>query len=459
MSNTVSNVFGQFATANKNVRLIPDRRIKSNVSRRFLEKLLSCSFFFKKQELIAPCWRLVSKIYNKSVYHLTTGSVELHSETIENLFNGYNISSYTTVRQVLVDMGILEVGRSYLPDEYSKSYGISEEVRQFVAQDTTDFVNMLHNNIDFYRRIREQRQRRQRLFKPTGDIVVDTNLYNIGNLGYRPEDYEQVLASIKDDPGLTQTQRQYAPENVKVSIKRLVTGDYTVIRHEADGRMHNVYNQMHAKMRNFLWISELQQGPTQRFLRLRNQYNIDFRAMHPAFLATYLYPIVPQFVGISLDALSDEVDRWNALWTAEQDPRELLASKWGKTKQWVKRALLVDLNELRNYRTPFKDWMAVEFPVLFRTWRSTEVNQTGCNLSKYYESELLRTPEFYEFAATLEDIRMLCCHDGVSVFAREDDQHALYKAERIRDFLVKVTWRKFGIRPVIKIDEVEPSPQ
>jgi hypothetical protein len=143
----------------------------------------------------------------------------------------------------------------------------------------------------------------------------------------------------------------------------------------------------------------------------------------------------------------------------EQDPRELLASKWGKTKKWVKRALLVGINEPRNYDTPFRDWMAAEFPVLFLAWRSTEVNRTGCNLSKYYESELLRTPEFYEFAATLEDIRILCCHDGVSVFALEEDQHARSKAERLRDFLVNMTWRKFAIRPVIKIEEVEPSPQ
>jgi hypothetical protein len=458
MNNTAGNVLGQFAAANKNVRLVPDRRIKSNVSRRFLEKLLSCPFFFKEQELIAPCWRLVSKIYNKSVYEWADKPVEIYSRTIQDLFRGYNVP-YTVVLRVLVDMGVIEINRSYLPNEYCKEYGISDEVRQFVAQDTADFVNMLHSNIDFYRRIRERKRKRLSRLKSTGDIVVDTNLYNIGHLDYQQEDYEKVLESIKDDRLLTPNQRLYAPENVTVSIKRLVTGDYTVIRHEADGRMHNVYNQMHAKMRNFLWISEVQPVPTQRFLRLRNRYNIDYRAMHPTFLATYLYPIVVENVRHFVMTLGNEVERWNALWTAEQDPRELLASKWGKTKQWVKRALLVDLNEPRNYSTPFKDWMSNEFPVLFRTWRSTEVNQTGCNLSKYYESELLRTADFYEFAATLEDIRILCCHDGVSVFAREDDQQARSKAERLRDFLVNMTWRKFGISPVIKIDEVEPSPQ
>jgi hypothetical protein len=156
-----------------------------------------------------------------------------------------------------------------------------------------------------------------------------------------------------------------------------------------------------------------------------------------------------------LNALSSEVTQWNALWTAEEDPREMLATKWGWTKSKVKRALLTDLNDPRKYSTPFKDWMEKEFHCLFILWRDTKVKATGCNLSKFYESELLRSAEFYQFAAKLQDIRILCCHDGVSVFTLEHDEQALQKAERLRDFLVNLTLTKFGIKPVVKVEPVK----
>ena len=132
-----------------------------------------------------------------------------------------------------------------------------------------------------------------------------------------------------------------------------------------------------------------------------------------------------------------------------------MATDLGKTRDEIKHSLLVDLNERKSYPTPFKDWLADKFPILFTIWRSTDVANTGCNLSRFYESELLREPKFYEFLKTIQGVAPLCCHDGISMFASEDDKEAFAKAERIRDYLVELTHRKFGVRPIIKIDRVE----
>ena len=367
--------------------------------------------------------------------------------------------NYTDVLQELRRLGIItRITPSYLPQDYCKAYQVSDETRSFVAEDVADYVMMLHANQEFYRRAYKRRHQRRIRRKATGDIVVDTNWRNISNLHYRQTDFERVIASIQDDHSLTPSERQFGPENVKLSIKRLTTGDFKVMRYDVDGRMHNVFNQMHERMRNVLYIHE-----PNRTIIFRNRYNVDYRAMHPTFLGIYLFniltnhvfPIVVENVDIYAKKLPSEVHRWNTLWTAEEDPRAVLAALWGWTKDKVKHSLLTDLNEPRNYRTPFKEWMGAEFPFLFQLWRSTDVKATGCNLSKFYESELLRNAEFYQFAATMEDVRILCCHDGVSVFAPKEDEQARSKADLIKHFLENLIWRKFQIKPVIKVDEVD----
>ena len=116
------------------------------------------------------------------------------------------------------------------------------------------------------------------------------------------------------------------------------------------------------------------------------------------------------------------------------------------------------LSQSEGGKSPASQWLDIpalwRFPALWEVWRGTNVAQTGCNLSKFFESALLRTPEFYNFAESLPGVKVLDCHDGLSIFAAEDDKDAEAKAEKIRDFLVNLTVNKFAIRPVIKVEPV-----
>jgi hypothetical protein len=371
-------------------------------------------------------------------------------------------------------MGLLSIReiKKYLPEKYPMGYKISQEVSQYVREDLDDYIMMLHTNSVFRRKTYKAKHNIKQRGAKSDDLVVTLNFRDIHSLCYDPMTYNMIIDGISKDGTLTATEKQHAIDNIKITVRRLATGDFEVKPYDVDGRFHTVFTQTNKRLRDTFYIKE----DGRVFV---NAYNVDIRAEHPSFLAEFLKfcselptkfsinvpisssrdssrlpstPIVTDNVD-RYKVLNNEVDRWNSLWTAEKDPREVMAKAQNTTKDHIKKGLLVDLNERRNYSTPFKDWFKAEFPMLYEIWRNTDVAMTGCNLSKLFESGLLRVPELYQLAESL-GVRILDCHDGLSVFVEDGDSCGKEKAEKLKECLVELSVKKFGLRPIIKVEDV-----
>jgi hypothetical protein len=62
-------------------------------------------------------------------------------------------------------------------------------------------------------------------------------------------------------------------------------------------------------------------------------------------------------------------------------------------------------------------------------------------------------PELYQLAESL-GVRILDCHDGLSVFVEDGDSCGKEKAEKLKECLVELSVKKFGLRPIIKVEDV-----
>lgn len=151
------------------------------------------------------------------------------------------------------------------------------------------------------------------------------------------------------------------------------------------------------------------------------------------------------------------MDRWNALWTHPTiDQRELIAADLGTTKERVKSSLNTAINDAGN-ANKLHLWIKANFPLLHAAWQKLDISKTGVNISRLYESRLIRDNAFQAFINSIEGIKIMDEHDGVSVLSSPDDPEIEAKIESICEFIAKSCFEKFGIKPVIKSERVSKT--
>jgi hypothetical protein len=131
------------------------------------------------------------------------------------------------------------------------------------------------------------------------------------------------------------------------------------------------------------------------------------------------------------------------------DPRDLIAAELKTTREHVKSWLNTAINDARN-ANKLHLWIKAQFPCLHRAWQRLGIGQTGVNISRLYESRLIRDNAFQAFINGIGDIKVMDEHDGLSIFSNPDDAEVESKIDSIRQYIAQSCFDKFGIKPVIK---------
>jgi len=467
-------------------RQIKNKFTNARVNREFNEELSKHPLFRgdSNYKLIAPCHYLLNAIHKSATFN-ELEYVQLYHKYIQNKFSPYKVN-YRPYIQALLDLDLLEIkqnaagAETYLhaenkEDSMCKQYRVTAKCAKMLDDDNKEYLRRLHNDPQIKRHVRRNKGQNYRRLNTTGDLVIDNTFENLFRLKYEKQDAEKMLNILSAPPADKDTvrERQRAKNrvnNAQYSLIDINEGNFEVVRYDKDGRIHNTWTLMNSNLRQIFHIhcADKILVPT---------HTIDIRAAHPTFFGIYLknlylkhyynhkyynnnYPLHSSFLythyATDIEAsfkrnLFTEVERWNELWTNPSvDPRDDIASTLGITKQNVKDLLNSAINDARN-KNKLHIWIQNNFPFLYSVWIKTAINETGCNISRLYESRIFRDNGFLAFVHCIKDIRVMDEHDGLSVFTDFGDKEAAKKVEQIKQFLVNSCHSKFAIKPVIKI--------
>jgi hypothetical protein len=422
----------------------------------FYGLLITHPTFSNNWKAISPAYDFLTQIagYN----HMDIGSMtEFHSKRIEKIFQPYVGYGYREYIDALRDLGLLEIDEIYyntnftggkidsesdtgLPQDrgFCKSYLVTEKGLDLLYSDKTEYLKKLHTQSDVILRNQKAVSQRVKNRKMTGDYVIDHQTKVQDSLSFN---YSQAMSIVSGS--------LYTKESQTAAVQSLVefsTKDFTPLaRNETDGRIPTAFVRMNSQLRD----SFMYEKNTPRAAVL------DIRACHPTFLGMYLVDYVilhtKEFDGIDPDRLKDDVEKWNAVWTSELiDPRDTVAVMIGRTKSQVKDALIKIINGHKSY-TKVLNWIKSQFPEMYKTWQRTKVDQTGVNISKHFETQIMLEPELFRLSESL-GLTLVYEYDGVSVFTGETGINLICKCQQIARFIVSTSERKLMIRPVIKIE-------
>ena len=94
-------------------------------------------------------------------------------------------------------------------------------------------------------------------------------------------------------------------------------------------------------------------------------------------------------------------------------------------------------------------WLKKRFPTLFEIWQKTEVKDTGNAIARKYEHELILHKGLYDHAEKL-GLKVMSEHDGVGVFAKDDDMELQSKLDSIAKYLQTFSSSRFGVPIFVK---------
>ena len=151
------------------------------------------------------------------------------------------------------------------------------------------------------------------------------------------------------------------------------------------------------------------------------------------------------------DIVAGERDRWIAFWTDETaDPRDVIARELGLKKDRVKKLVNSAINGSQNR---LSKWIETNFPCLFKIWMTTNLKETGNQISKTYETDIMLNGDFFKFVQSL-GIRVMPEHDGYSIFSSRDDDKLPEKLKLMVHHLKEYSNRKFCVPIVLTVKNV-----
>lgn len=425
-------------------------------------------------KMIAPAEYLLSRIHQKCVFYKTEYT-EMNHEYIKNIFQQYT-GRYAIILEALAELELLEYlesntgGKSYEVGKNSASYRVTPKCVKLLESSNKENLRLIHNDPIIRKRLSGLRRKRISRLQDTGDRPVDNLNRLLLNLKY---DYEKVK-QLQQDPLLTDKQR----DNIDYSLININTFNYWIERTEKDGRIHSPWVLMKSDLRKYMSI--IKDSKTYKY-----NYTIDIRSCHPLYLSyfilssyyntTSLYTtlegvnVTPQLIEdgtlyhrIEHKHLINEHKKWISYWSDEVDDiRTALGEGLNldedkdaakdKAKDLINKA--VNDKNGRNYNI-LTNWIQLEFPLLYNIWSKTDITTTGCNISKLIESQIIRSEELYSFIETIDDVVVADEHDGLGVFSLHDDSEINSKLDRIRKKIQQISVDKFGIRPMVKVEDV-----
>jgi hypothetical protein len=247
----------------------------------------------------------------------------------------------------------------------------------------------------------------------------------------------------------------------------------TLHYNEADGRICNEWVLMKSDMRLAF-----------KYKNMTNQGVIDIRACHPTFFSSYLMnPLLKlkkareqgeegmesspsssilHYVthkgdkssithGYDTSKAQHEHTQWIELFTSDEiDARDVIAKECGyESRAVVKAALTETLNGSRQWKVLLR-WIETRFPTLYGVWQSTNVKETGPNISKEFETAIINDPGLLQLAEKL-NVKLAYEYDGFTVFAAKEEKSLGDKLKFLSRYIKHTSIARFGVPIVLKV--------
>jgi hypothetical protein len=191
-----------------------------------------------------------------------------------------------------------------------------------------------------------------------------------------------------------------------------------------------------------------------RYKDLKYRAVLDIRCCHPTFLSSLIFsPYTLHYGPDKTDkpqVLEEEHRKWvDFFCNPDKDPKEGIQKLCRFADvETAKSAMNESLNGSKRY-PKYLEWMKTEFPILFSQWQKTEVKKTGEAIAKNFEHPLILHQGLYD-QANLLGVKIMPEHDGVGVFAKEDDKELPMKLEALAKYLQSYSKKLFGVPVVVK---------
>ena len=301
-----------------------------------------------------------------------------------------------------------------------------------------EYLRKLHSD-PHTRRLNQQKVSNRKVMSKTYTDPLLAYLYDgLVNISYNHDLYEEVLKkSLWSKP-------QHA--NVSDTFEILTTKKFGKLEvGEKDGRIHHEIVRLKSDARFLL-----------RYKNTPYRATLDIRCCHPTFFSSYLlsHPYTLHLLTHNHDIqvkLEREHQKWIRLFcNPDADPKVIIQKACEFEEiSYAKMAMNETLNGSKLY-PDYLEWLKTKFPFLYQTWRKTVVKETGVNISKNYEQKLMLDQGLYAKATDLGIVKITPEHDGVGVFAEENDDQLPAKLASLAEYIKSVSVDLFGVPIFIK---------
>ena len=465
------------------------------ISVEFYNKLMSHKAFQDNWKAISPAFYFLQRI--ATLNDMANGKpVPFHSITIKNLFYPYRKKTeldfaYRRYIRAMIELGLLTVNDEYIIGDnetvegYCKEYYSTSEAVDLLASSNIAYLKSLHTNKNVIYNNNKNIARRQPL--TYSDYVLD---YIQDGLNHFDYNYDQAMAMITGSEWKPET--QLSAQNSLINFKTKEFGELSY--NETDGRVWNEFVGMKSNLRKTFTYKNMTR---QAVIDIRSchptffsTFLLDYYITHPtpnvvktdiikktnfpSSLPPSLQPPIPStmlgingesvkimaatadiienqapnttytyvdtYSSITIKELKEEHERWVKLFTDRAiDPRDVIGAEIGRTKDEVKKALNESINGTKQYTRLLK-WIETNFPCLYQVWQTTDISQTGCNISKMYESKIMLNKTLYE-QTERQQLKITYEYDGISVFS----------ADKVKsDLIMKVNYLVRNISSIAK---------
>lgn len=396
--------------------------------------------FRNNWKAISPCFYLIKRI--AALNNMKHGeAVEFYSGEIASIFRPYTNGSYAEYLNALEVLRLLEIDHAYEftanRSGHCKKYRVTDFGCRLIHSSNMEYLKKLNNNPDVIRRNQKSISNRKVMAKSYDNPVLDYIYDGLKNISF---DYDHIEQAIRKSHW-SDVQKASVSSGLccfrKKSFEELEIG--------GDGRIHHEFVLLKSDARVLL-----------KYKQVPYKAVLDIRCCHPTFFSSYVIslPYTLHYVRYKTDKwvnLELEHRKWVSLFCDPSiDPKEIIREACGfEDTETAKAALNQSLNGSKAF-PKFLTWIKKEYPIIFDLWQQTDVKTTGSNISKIYERKLILHQGLFDHATQLGIEKIMPEHDGLGVFAKDDDQELRSKLKALADYLQAYSVRQFGVPVIIK---------
>lgn len=369
---------------------------------------------------------------------------EIYYETIKNTLG----DNYTDILHLLEKHNLLIINHSYCPSTelatskgWNKSYKVTDTAILLLSDDIKDYYFKVRTDKDIKRQIQK----------------------HVSKIGYRNQngtifDYLKVMNDPQyNDSVMEKVLSSLAPEEEtrnRFLLIMIQTKNFNLHHNESDNRVWSPVVQLNENVKRTLMYGDR-----------KIQTIIDIISCHPSFWGLYLEDNNPTV------NFGGEIEKYNNIFLNKNiNPKQYISNVTGiptskeKKKDKVKNILNKYLNGMKIWSCSRedalrkKDWYFIydeylrnTFPIMYSTWKNMgNIDRTGVNLSKYYETKLMLNTGIYERAEQL-NITISYAYDGMDLYSTDEDKN---NCSILLDYIKDLSKKVFGIEIVFKEKQI-----